>query len=444
MGFKVKAPSWVLDLYAKPQGDHVFIRGGIGSGKTRNGMLLFLLRLFQNSKVPLSWAVAPNHARVDDIIIPTFIDVAASMGMLANVHYKVIKARPRHIELLGINHTIVCHSADRPEFMVGANLANYFITEFGLQSRDVFNRCQDRARHSSAAAIQGIIEGVPEGMNHYAELANYEGFNPETNGYCVRLETQDNKHNPPGYLAKIIRTYQHDPQRLEAYTKGVFTSFTRGTAYWEFYQSRHVKDVPPPDPKLPIIFTWDFGVDPLACVAAQKTRHVGWDVIREKIRFHWEGSGRARGILDAVGEFIEAHPPSTYKETPIWVDGGHDGHSGNPQTGMTAYSMIVNLLRQKYSNVSVIAKTSAPQIETRLQHVAQAFAHDVIEIDPRLTTLIQGLTHTNLKPGTWELHKPRGGDRTHFPDAMCHPILGLWRPPDERGNPKEKKYGVTR
>jgi hypothetical protein len=441
---KVEIPWWVYESYEDEKSDIIIARGGLGSGKTFGSVLLFILRLLQNDRVPLSWAIAPTYTLARDVLIPTFIDVGTNLlNWKEGRDYRLYKSIPYRIRLRH-GTDIVFHSGDKPENLVGANIANFLITEYGIQKQIVLEKCLDRMRIRNKVN-QGIVEGTPEGLNHYADLANFEGYNAERNARCFRLRTKDNPHNHEGYYRRLERTYGHDQQRLIAYTEGYFTSFNKGTAYWEFAQSHDVVEMPIlADPHRPIHFSWDFGVNPLATVASQRYTIPSWDILKDEHRFYWCSTGEARGIIGAVAEFVKAHDPLVYRNTPIEIDGGHDGYSGSHLAETSAFELIRGLLSQKYNRVSIVAAKSAPLVKERLQHVNQAFAERAIKISNQATQLIDGLTKTNLKPNTWELDKRRSEDRTHFPDAMCHPILRLWRLPDPETGKTKKVYGLNR
>lgn len=440
---KIEIPWWVHEAYEDEKSDIIIARGGLGSGKTFGAVLLFILRLLQNNRVPLSWAVAPTYTLARDVLIPTFIEVGTKqLGWREGRDFRLYKSIPYRIRLRH-GTDIVFHSGDKPEHLVGANIANFLITEYGIQNPLVLQKCLDRARVKNKIC-QGFVEGTPEGLNHYAELANFEGYNSETNTRCYRLHTKDNPHNATGYLERLERTYKHDPQRLLAYTEGYFTPFTKGTAYWEFHQSHDVAELPHADPNRTITISWDFGVNPLATVASQKHLIPSWDIMKEEHHFYWASTGQAKGIIGAVAEFISAHDPLIYRNTPIEIDGGHDGYSGSHLSETSAFEMIRGLLAQKYSRVSVVAAKSAPTVKERLQHVNQAFTERAIKVSNKALPLIDGLSRSRLKPGTWELDKKQNDDRTHFPDAMCHPILREWRLPDPNVGKVKKVYGINR
>ena len=138
-----------------------------------------------------------------------------------------------------------------------------------------------------------------------------------------------------------------------------------------------------------------------------------------------EGSGDARGVLDACAEFVVAFPPSKYRGTPIIIDGGHDGYSGHHLSPSCAYDQIQATLKRYYDNVTVGASRAAPTIESRLNQVNALFAYEMARVCSSCTNLIKSLERSSLKPGTWDLEKKRDDDYTHFADAFCAPLFRL-------------------
>lgn len=424
-------PWWAFDCIDDLETEIFWITGGLGSGKSYGAAIWFLERCLRNYRSRLSWAVAPTHSKVRDILLPTFQEVLFShFGLREGIHYEVLISKPPILRFLETGHEVHFHSGNRPDLMVGTNISHYMVTEVGLQKREVFERCQTRARCGKAEVNQGLLEGTPEGANWYAEIANFEDYDPENRARRFQLFTEDNPHIRPGYVEKLKRTYGYDPARLESYLYGRFVPFTKGTAYWEFAHSQNVVLDVAASPALPILFNWDFGTAPLPWVAMQRQpfdRRGG-----RYLRFVAlaEGSGKARGIMDACAEFIAAFDPVKYANTPIEIWGGHDGYFGSHLSEACAYDQILTILRKYYRNVSVRASRSAPTIEARLNQVNALLAHQLFVVAAWCKNLIASLTNSCLKDGQWQLEKKRGDDPTHFADSVGDALFTLTKGED--------------
>lgn len=320
------------------------------------------------------------------------------------------------------------------------------MTEPGLCPIDAFNKAAQRLRCPKATRLQKLFEGTPEGLgNHWEQIANFaEGQHPERNAVRIKLSTISNPHLRESYVDNLIETYSYDPAKLESYLHGNFVPFTKGTAYWEFHESRNVVARVRPSPYLPILFCWDFGRSPLAWVAMQKRPVEKNGVRREQFVAFAESSGNSRGMMDAVVEFIEAVPPEEFRDTPILVYGDPSGFAHTHKLPGTDYDEIQRYLTGRYARVSIEAARKAPEIRNRLERVNALLAHDLFAICSNCVNLIRGCTMTNLKPGTWKQDKPKDADYTHYPDAAGYPLFQLTKDTDLERPGKKHKFGTNR
>lgn len=433
-------PFWTYDALEDVTQDRVFlVHGGFNSGKTFGASIWFLNSVFRNRDSSMSWAVAQTHSKVRDILIDTFVTVLHEVfGLQAGRDFEVSISSPARISFKGMRHTIYLHSGTRPDLMVGSNIASYLITEAALQKREVFLRCESRARCPRAKVVQGMLESTPEGFNWFYDMANFEGaVNPEKNYRRWQLHTTDNPSIRPGYVQKIERAFGHDKNRLRSYLYGEFLPFTHGTAYWEFVHSRNVLVDKPAvaSPFLPLVFSWDLGVNPLAWIVIQRQPHQGSPFSERTFRYVAleECELKPKSIVEACAEFRVKFPLHEFRDTEIDIDGGHDGHTSDYSSGKSFYRMIEETLRDYgYRRVHVRAARSAPHHETSFNQVAMLMAYGHYVVNPHLTNLIRSHTESAFRPGTWELDKPRGTeengtpkDPTHFGDAARAALFRL-------------------
>lgn len=446
---EVTIPWWAHDIADDWTQDRTFwVTGGLGSGKTWGTCLWHIIRCFDNADAPVSWSVAPTFPKAEAILAPTFREVLQDVfGMQENVDFKITYDCPLEIRLFETNQTIYLHSANRYHLMVGESISHFSATEVGYYpNEEWFIKCKQRLRSPKAKVRQACCEGTPEGFNWYQKYADFEDFDEVRNFKRMILHSDDNPHLPDGYIENnIVAPLAHDPGRLESYRYGRFVPFTKGTAYWEFFHSRNVVSDVKPSQYLPLIFTWDFGVTPLAWVAMQRQQHrTRLGIQYQRFTAIAEGSGKARGVLDGCAEFIKAFDPSIYRDTPIEIDGGQDGYSGSWLTPSCAYDQIHQVLTQYYRNVTIVAARAAPTIESRLNKVNALLAYERYVISSQCQNLIKSHAQTALKDGTWQLDKKGNNDPSHFSDAACHPLFRLAK--DEHLiNPNTKmKFGTNK
>lgn len=439
----IETPWWVYDAIDDMTAERIFwVTGGLGSGKTTGAAHWFIDRWLLNTHSRFSWGVAPTYTKVEQIIIPAVVQVLYDVyGLRERTHYSLTRTPFWKLQLKGYAHEMHFLSGDRPELFVGSNIATWWITEPGIQRREVFEKCQTRLRCPRAVVRQGLGEGTPEGMNWYADVADipgpggtYSRVDEERNFRRFIVETTMNKHlmpSPEVYAKTKIRdVYSYDPAKALSYEKGVFTKFTKGSAYWEFVESRNVTHGGQfsANPEQPMLLSFDFNVAPLAWVAMQefRTQKSYMAPRTHQIVALGESSGESRGLMDAVAEFAAMYPPSIYGSTPIRVFGDSSGYARNYHTAGSDYTSISQYLNALgFYNVSVVASRVNPQIKHRLERTAALMAYEKFLVDVRCKRLIQSFVKTSLKEGTFEIEKPRDDDWTHYADACTYCLFQL-------------------
>lgn len=410
--------------------------GGIGSGKSYGGAIWDISRILDNA-VPMSdpkpsksWTVAPNY-RICETLLELTIQVAADVfGLREGVHFHYRRTFPRELDFSPskLNHRVLFLSADDPTKFVSDSITHWRWSEVGVSKALVYEKLQDRLRDRRAKVPSALGEGSPEGLNHFADLANIPGvgldrLDNERNFRRYIARTVDNVKNlSPGYLDALYARYAHDPAKIKSYALGEFVPFSKGSAYWEFIESRNTTDAMAPDPNTPIAFCWDFNVSPLAWTAAQRRRYKAerfGPAIQQVVAFA-ESTGEARGTLEGVAEFAARFPVSQFAYTPIHVYGDRNGWSASHKMVGSDFEEIEQCLqRAGYRRVEIRASRGAnPRIKQRLETVAQLMAYKMFVVTSDCRKLISSFNKTCLKDGTWDIEKPAGEDWTHYSDSI--------------------------
>lgn len=419
---------------------------GLGSGGTYGLAIWHYLKCLQNHRSPFSWCIAPTFQQVADTLLPTFAEVfQVEFGLVEGEDYKVVASGRPRIYFPKRRQIIHFRSANRPDRMVGPSVSHVSGTEVGLWTREAFEKSTARLRCPKAVANQYLGEGTPEGFNWWEKEANFlEGVNEEKNARRIILHTSDNSFLKPGYVDQLRRTYEYDPGKLESYLYGKFVSFTKGTAYWEFFESRNVKSDLKPDRHLPILLCFDFNKSPIAWVAMQRQPHTS-KAGNRYFRFAAlaESSGKSRGMQDACAEFIAAFPRSDYGNSRIEVYGDPSGYAGSHLSLNSGYDQIAQYLRPYYPSLQILAARSAPEIQARLERVNALLAYELYVVASTCTNLIKSHKLTNLKNGMWQFEKPKGDDWTHWSDGTGYPLYQLTKGDDLEKPDRKKVYGIN-
>lgn len=443
---RVQVPAWVYDC-GEDKTDHreFCITKGFGAGGTYGLGLWHLARCNDNNRSPESWVIGPTYQQVISPLIPTFIQIMIERyGWAENKDFRVVLSAFPRIELIKrkVKHTIFFKSANRPDRLVGSNISHLSGTEPGLWPTEAFQKSFVRVRCPQAKTRQKMLEGTPEGLgNEWERIANFEEHKVVKSSDNVTrkriiLRTSDNPN--PGMVdfeGSVRSAYEANPEKIESYLNGLFVGFTKGSAYWKF-TGRNVGINTPIYHEIPIDFTWDFGVSPLAWVAAQRqpcTTKGG--LYYHRFAALKESDGKRRGLFEACAEFISAF--GEYRTTPIHVYGGHDGYSGTHLTDGCAFDQIKKHLLPYFDTVEIRARKAAPSVRDRLTRVNTLYAYERAIIDSDCKNLIESMQQTNLKPGTWDLDKPSGKDKdkrakdkSHFGDAWGYYLFQETRSED--------------
>lgn len=424
-------PWWVGHLLQDTATEKFFITGGLGSGKSYGTAIKFHDLVALNSEAKFCWAVAPTHSKVQDILIPTYQEVLFNCyGLMPDKHYRLYLSKPSRIEWIGFKApTVVFHSADRPELMVGTNISHWMVTEAGLvfETPIVYEKLESRARDNKARCIQGIAEGTPEGFNHFAELANAKEYQWRKKWMAthdaqrfkrINIWTEWNKHLPAGYVDRLKRAYAWNPIKLKSYLYGEFASFTEAACYTNLHAA-NVRDDLEIDPYLPIVFAWDFNYTPLAWVAWQEQPYKKKNGARgKKIRVIAESDGKSNATDDAVLEFLRKVPPVRFSKTPIRIDGDRSGHSGSHKIRGSDYDIIKSYMTKYYEHVSVIARKEVTPIRASAEQTNKLLLYEVLEVASNCKNTLMSLEKTRYKQGTTDIEKPSDERHTHWQEAL--------------------------
>ncbi|MDM1502261.1 hypothetical protein HX071_08590 [Myroides marinus] len=199
------------------------------------------------------------------------------------------------------------------------------------------------------------------------------------------------------------------------------------------------------DFKSPLIVSLDFGVFN-CCVVAQEHGHV-FRVLNSMYV-------KSPQLLDDL--FIEKFIPyyRAHQEKVIYLYGGHDGHHRLPNSSMTLFEQVTDLLTKHGWTVYLLAKPVAPT------HADKFLLINAIlkETDSNLPSirinehnnpdLIIALERAEAREGAKGVEKNKSSERnsslpqehaTHYTDALDHPLYALY---NDRFTSKNSSYST--
>lgn len=430
---KVEVAWWVSDAIRDKTSNGFFVHAGLGAGKTY-GMCQWLynrIKLNKRSPRPIYWWIMPTHGKVDDTAIPKWFAFSESIGLKEGKHFHLYETKPKRLILFdgGREITTYYHSADRPNLMVGTEIAGAVGDECGEYKFDVFERTVTRLRDKNAEVLQFLFGGAPQGLTWFADWANFDYYDPVKKFKSYELWTDDNLHNlPPGYIEnQIMPMIGHNKNKVLSWRYGKFTSFFEGSAYPNFDEHQDVEPVEP-NKHTPVVLCWDNNA-PLAWSAIQEL----WTTTPERGRFNdlyvvEESKGADRLIAEACVDFIAKFDPKNgWRNTPIIIDGDAALYATSPRASGDSYSEIMAILKKYYTNVFLRADRFNPGVDVRVEMVNKAFSYRRVKIDPHCTRTIKSFGSTSWKEKSVkrELKKRTGDDVPGYSDA-CGYYICKW------------------
>jgi phage terminase large subunit-like protein len=220
---------------------------------------------------------------------------------------------------------------------------------------------------------------------------------------------------------------------------------TGARAYPAFDRAVHVRPAPPVTPYLPLLWSWDFNVEPLCSVVAQKidgTYHVRRELVLE------QGS-----IAEMCERFREAFPRH---ESEVWVYGDASGRGRPAQTGQSDYTVILQTMKTYPVPLRLKVPEANPLVSMRVNAVNRLLRDEHgqvrVQIDSSCHELITDLEQV-LRDGQKIKKTGRRSDpyfrRTHASDALSYclafdaPVLGTAGPPRPPVRVKPPAYGFA-
>lgn len=263
--------------------------------------------------------------------------------------------------------------------------------------------------------------GVPEGLNHYKDLADYAGSGADPDWGLYSWKSSGILPHEEVEAAKRVLDERTFRQEFEASFEGA-----SGRAYYAYDPRAHSDGTIELDPGLPLIAACDFNVDP--CV---------WEVAQY--------AGKTVRVIDEI--LLRNTNTVEMGKAFLRKYGGHgagiivygDAAGSNRTTaGKSDYALLFGLglkdQRVKKANPAVRDRVNAVNAmllnargEIRLKH------------HPRCVALRKDLETVAWKPGAFELDKS-SPERTHATDALGYYIESEFPLRPERFDPAKRFY----
>lgn len=418
-----------------------WLMGGRRSGKSLEGLDAILI-----GHGPIDAAGNPKFrgalnppAHVHD---PTYVIAAPTREMVKRLWWRKLKARlprwmlardPQETELsidLANGARLECLGMDRPTRAEGTPIDGLVGDEFAYWKQEAFERSL-RPSMSTRGRLPGwaMLVGKPQGRNHFydawerarnGEAPGQDGFFWHSSVVVAQAELDE---------ARASMSKRAFAQEYEA------CALTQtGLVYDSFDRARHVRDLTY-DPNLPLVFSFDFNVEPGAAVAIQE----------QSLPPASDPSGKPEKTTCVLFEVFEPEDSRTplvcqklsarfpEHKGPVRVHGDVGGHQRRTSASTTDWEIVRQILGKLFPSVTICVGRSAPSMIDSVNAVNSRLlsATDVVRlaVDPRCAETIR-----DFEGVVWDDRytdrdiDKRDKRRTHWTDSIryyiaeVHPI----------------------
>ena len=321
---------------------------GFGAGKTMSALQRIIRNLGESPGLSQAY-LAPTYSLIRDIFYPKVEELMEEMGFTYRINHS---KNDIHIDGLG---RIVCRTMEKPESMVGWEVADAFLDELDIlnteKAHHVFRKTSARLRQANPTGRKNqlFVTTTPEGFK-----ATYELFkkDPLENSNLIQMSTYSNqKYLPDDYIEELKN--QYPDQLIDAYIEGQFVNLSQGAVYYSFDRDKH-KSSYVVKPREPIHIGMDFNVYNMAAVV---------HVMRE---------GKAYAVDEMIG----------YRDTPDIIEQIRERYynhnvtiypdaSGDNKSSKGASLSDFRLLKD--AGFKIKADKQNPRVRVRVQEVNNAF-----------------------------------------------------------------------
>lgn len=399
-----------IDLYlTEPQERFVFsesphpaMAAGYGSGKSQAAVVRLLIKALQYPGLKFAF-VEPTFDLVRLIAWPRFEGILDDWG----IGYRL--NRSESILYIANGSQIIFRSADKPDRLVGFEVADVVIDEADVlaqdKAQDVWVKMLGRARQRKHDAAPNSVACVstPEGFRWM-----YSTFekNPRLGYELIRAPTYSNPYLPAGYVDQLRASYPS--QLIEAYLEGRFVNLTLGAVYPGFSRTEnHTDETIQPGEGLHIGL--DFNV--YNCTAVILAIRGGQPRVLGELTKMID----TPDVIRTIGQRFPGHPIAVYPDA-----------SGNSDKTVNASDTDISLLRQAGFTVRVPNRN--PYIKDRVMALNALILNGDgarhLRINTRLAPTVTEALEQQVYDANGLPDKSQGKD--HAVDALGYIVNTLW------------------
>ncbi len=377
--------------------------GPVGSGKSA-ALCQEAIRLAYLNRGRIGLVGAPTYSMLRDSALVAFREAC----LQNSIPYVLNKANFT-VRMTEVGTTILFRSLEKFDHLRGPNLAWFGVDEMTYAAEEAWVRLEARLRDPQATELRGFGVWTPRGFDWA-----YRRFKADRiEGYgLVEAKPFENEHLlrvVPDYYQRLESSY--DSGFFQQEVLGQYVKLDAGAVYRDFDRPRHVGEFLY-DAALPLLWSWDFNINPMASVVCQRR---GRDLI-----VVGELYIRTSSTPEVCDEFMTRYGAH---QAGVQIYGDASGFQRRSVTGTSDVDIIRDFLQRNAGlGGNLVIARSNPPVRDRINAVNGALRNAKGESRLFMANgcreLIKDMEQVVYKSGTGIVDKTSDLNRSHLADAL--------------------------
>ena len=376
--------------------------GPVGSGKSK-ALCYEALRLSYHNPGRTGLLGAPTYRMLKDVTLPALLNIIREQCIPWTFSHT-----DHVITLLDNGSIIFLRSLANSDALRGTNLCWFGVDELTYTTEHSWHQLEARLRDPEATEYCGFGVWTPKGT----DWVHRRFFATNTADYhAIIARPFENTHilrTNPRFYDVLKDSYCDSEYRKEVL--GEYLTLAHNTVYASFDPAVHLTSTAR-SPTLPLLWAFDFNVDPMCSIVAQRDG--------DRLIILDELVLRRSGTEEMCLEFT-----NRYGDHPMTVKiyGDASGHARSTK-GSSDYDIVRRMLsRYGMSSFALVVPRNNPRVADRVALVngllSAASGSIRLIIDTKCHELAKDLLELRFKEGTSIIDKHTDHDRSHLSDAL--------------------------
>lgn len=377
--------------------------GPVGSGKSY-ALCQEAVRMCSLNEGRTGLIGAPTIPMLRDATMATFFEICDG----SDEPYSVNRST-NTVTLKKHKSRVLFRSLDAYERLRGTTLAWFGVDELTYVKEEAWLRLEARLRDPEAKRLCGFGVWTPKGFDWVAKRFREE----PVEGYeLIEAEPFENQHileSTPDYYERLKASYDENFYEQEAL--GKYLNLQAGRVYYTFDRKEHV-GTHAVDPTEPLLWSWDFNINPMSSVICQRARDVVY-VVDEIVL-------KTSSTPEVCEEFLQRYGAH---RAGVKVYGDASGSHSSTVTGTSDYEYIRKFFESRKSlKGTVTVAASNPPVRDRINLVnarlKNANGERRLFVDRGCRQVVKDFEEVCYKPDSGQIDKEHDPTRTHLSDAL--------------------------